>query len=81
LIKEEKFSTLLRLLRVTAWVIHYANKLMRSTKDGTLTAQEIHQAKLLWDLHIQSKYTNVIQDIKQGKRNNFGDQLNLQIDD
>ena len=44
--KEERFPTLLKLLRVTAWVMRSTNKFMRrNTENGTLTAQEIQKAK------------------------------------
>ena len=53
----------------------------RDIVDGTLTAQEIQVAKQLWDLYIQSKhYSDVIKDVKEGKRNNLPCQLNLQLD-
>ena len=81
-IKEERFSTLLKLLRVTAWVIRFTNRLRRrDTEKGTLTAEEIQVAKQLWDVYIQNKhYLDVISDIKKGKRNNLVSQLNLQLD-
>ena len=79
-IKEERFSTQLKLLRVTAWVMRFANKLMRrNTENGTLTVQEIQNAKQLWDLYIQNKHYSDVKEIKQGK-NNLAGQLNLQLD-
>ena len=82
LINEERFSTLLKLLRVTAWFIRAASKFMkRITEEGALTARELQESKYLWDLYIQKKcFSDIIQDIKQGKRNNLKDQLNLQLD-
>ena len=56
-IKEERFSTLLKLLRVTDWVIHFINRIMRrDAEKGTLTAKEIQVAKQLWDIYIQKKH-------------------------
>ena len=82
LINEERFSTLLKLLRVTAWFIRAASKFMkRITEEGALTARELQESKYLWDLYIQKKcFSDIIKDIKQGKRNNLKDQLNLQLD-
>ena len=83
LIKEVKFSTLLKLLRVMAWLVRAANIFMkRNTEKGALIAKELQESKFLWDLYIQKKcYSEVIQDTKCGKRNNLKDQLNLQLDD
>ena len=56
LIKEGKFSTLLKLLRVTAWLVRAANIFMkRNTEKGALTAKELQESKFLWDLFIQKK--------------------------
>ena len=52
-IKEEIFSSLLKLLRETAWVRHFVNKLKRKdTISGALTALEIQSAKQVWDRYI-----------------------------
>ena len=41
-IKQERFSTLLKLLRVTAWIMRFVNKVMRrNVAGGILTSQEI----------------------------------------
>ena len=82
-IKEKRFSSLLKLLRVTAWVRRFMNKLQRKdTVSGALTAQEIQSAKQIWDQYIQGKhYSDVIEDLKKGKWNNMTGQLNLKLDD
>ena len=82
LINEKRFSTLLKLLKVTAWFIRATSKFMkRNAEEGALTARELQESRYLWDLYIQKKYfRDIIQDIKQGKRNNLKDQLNLQLD-
>jgi len=55
-IKQERFPTLLKLLRVTAWVKRFVNKLLRrDIADDALTAQEIQTAKQLWDLYISEQ--------------------------
>ena len=82
LINEQRISTLRKLLRVTAWLFRFTNKLMkRNMEDGPLTATELQRAKLVWDLYIQNKcYSEVIQSTKQGKRSDLGNKLNLMID-
>ena len=56
-IKEQRFSTLLKLLLVTAWVIHFINGIMRrDAEKGTLIAKEIQVAKQPWDIYIQKKH-------------------------
>jgi len=82
-IKEKRFSSLLKLLRVTTWVRHFVNKLQRKDMvSDALTAQEIQSAKHIWDRYIQEKhYSDVIEGLKKGKGNNMAGQLNLQLDD
>ena len=82
LINEERFSSLLKLLRITAWFIRAVSRFMRrNTEEGALKARELQKSKLLWDHYIQNKcFSDTIQDIKKGKRNNLKDQLNLQLD-
>ena len=82
-INEKRYSTLLRRLRVTAWIFRAINKLMkRDTVAGPLTAQELYNAKLQWDLYIQYKYhSDIIDEVKKRKGSNVKDQLNLQQDE
>ena len=82
-IKIKKFSSLQRLLRITAWVIRVANKFMkREISTESLTVQEIEKARLLWDRYVQEKcYADVIKNIRLGRRCNLKEQLNLIIDD
>ena len=79
---DEKTSKLLKLLRITAWLLRGRDKFMRrNVEGGTLTAGELRRAKLVWDLYIQRKcYSEEIQAIQQRKRTNLGEQLNLQLD-
>ena len=81
-IDERRHSSLYKLLRVTAWVSRFVNKLKkRDTISGPLNAQELQRAKLLWELHIQQKhYADTIDKIKKGKKDNLQAQLNLQLD-
>ena len=81
-IKEDSISTLHKLLRVTAWLLRFRDRLMKqASEEGPLRVTELRRAKLMWDLFIQDKcYSEVVQDIKQGKRNDLVDKLNLIID-
>ena len=83
IIKEDSISsTLHKLLRVTAWLLRFRDRLMkRASEEGPLKVSELRREKLMWDLFIQDKcYSEVVQDIKQGKRNDLVDKLNLIID-
>ena len=82
-IKAEQFSSLRKLLRTTAWIIRFVNKLMkRDTVIGPLIPQEITKARLLWDLYIQQKrFADTLRMIVKGEQCNLKDQLNLMIDE
>ena len=82
LIEEQRVSTLRKLLRVTAWLLQFTDKLRkRATESGPLITPELQRAKLIWDLYIQNRcYSEVIQSTKQGKRSDLGNKLNLMID-
>ena len=55
-INEQRYSSLYKLLRVTAWILRFINKLRkRNPKTGPLSTDEIQKAKLLWEVHIQRK--------------------------
>ncbi|XP_065891682.1 uncharacterized protein [Dysidea avara] len=62
-IKEENISSLSRLLRITAWLLRFVDKLRKQTSNnGPLIASEINRAKLKWDLYVQDRcYSEVIQ--------------------
>ena len=52
IIKEESISSLQKLLRVTAWLLRFADKLRkRATMIGPLTASELERTRLMWDLY------------------------------
>ena len=81
-IDERRHSSLYKLLRVTAWVLRFANILRKKeTMTGPLNTDEIQKAKLLWELHIQRKhYSGTIDNLRKGKKDNLQAQLNLQLD-
>ena len=79
-IDETRYSSLLKLLRITAWILRFVNILKkREPFSGPLTAKELQESKLKWDLYIQYKsYPNIL---CGSKINNLRNQLNLQRDD
>ncbi|VDI44461.1 Hypothetical predicted protein [Mytilus galloprovincialis] len=77
----ENFSSLIRLLRITAWVQRFIKKLKKDTISGPLTAKEIEDAKFMWIVHIQRKhFAKEIHDITKNKSSNIIRQLGLTID-
>ncbi|XP_065886729.1 uncharacterized protein [Dysidea avara] len=82
-IDAERFSSLQKLLRTTAWILRYANRLLKKQiNSGPLTAPEIKKAKELWDLHIQGKcFSDTIRMVKKGENCNLKQQLGLIIDE
>ena len=54
---EKKYSSLLRLLRITAWLLRFVQKARKQkTQTGELKAIEIKEAKTLWIKFIQKTY-------------------------
>ncbi|CAG2228174.1 unnamed protein product [Mytilus edulis] len=79
--KCENFSSLIRLLRITAWVQRFIRKLKKDTISGQLTAKEMEEAKFMWIVHIQRKhFAKEIHDITKNKSSNIIRQLGLTID-
>ena len=76
-ISEKNYSSLIKLLRVSAWALRFIRKLQKkSTVKGQLTSDEISQAKVMWEKHVQnSPFTPEIHVIKQNSRNNLKNQL------
>lgn len=78
-IDECRYSSLLKLSRVTAWVLRFVTKLKKGESySGPLTVKELQKARLAWDLYIQSK---CYPDLIRGNKGNLRNQLNLQQDD
>ncbi|XP_055941720.1 uncharacterized protein LOC129971768 [Argiope bruennichi] len=49
IIDPEKFSCLLKLLRVTSWILRFVNTLKRkNVKKGPLTSEELSDAEMFW---------------------------------
>ena len=81
-IDERRYSSLYKLLRVTAWMLRFINKLKKKDPmTGPLSTDEIQKAKWLWELHIQWKhYSETVKNLTKGKKDNLQTQLNLQLD-
>ena len=77
-IKAERFSSLQRLLKVTAWIEQFINRLTKKSTSATvgpLTPEEIAKAKLLRDTYIQQKrFADTIRMIKSGEQFNLKNQ-------
>ena len=78
----ERFSSLTRLLRVTALAERFINKLRKTTnKSGPLDESEIAKAELLWTTYLQRhQYSDVIESIETDKPNNLKIQLGIRMD-
>lgn len=81
-IRERNYSSLTKLLRVSAWALRFIQKLQKSTIKGQLTSEEISQAKVMWEKYVQkSASTPEINAVKENSRNNLKNQLALQLDE
>ena len=78
----ERFSSLSKLLRVTALALRSINRLRhRCEFEGVVTRDELDQAEKLWILHVQRKHFSEVYDsIQNRKSHNLQRQLGLYID-
>ena len=78
----ERFSSLSKLLRVTALALRFINRLRhRCEFEGVVTRDELDQAEKLWILHVQRKHFSEVYDsIQNRKSHNLHRQLGLYID-
>jgi hypothetical protein len=83
LLVESQFSSLLRLLRITAWSYRFVQRIRRLTNSTEgLTAQEIAFAKRKWEWYVQRKfYPEVVFAITKNTTNLLKDQLSLYLDE
>ncbi|CAC5421232.1 unnamed protein product [Mytilus coruscus] len=73
-----RFSSFIRLSRVSAWVLRFVKRLNKETISGPLTAAELEHAKLLWIKSVQKQcFGDVMVAIKENKRHNLLSQLGL----
>ena len=83
-IQDEKFSTFVRLIRVTAWISRFINRLRKLSTESRkeLTNAELQYATILWCESVQRKhYSDVISAISSRKLNNLQRQLGIFIGD
>ena len=82
-IDDAKFSSLKRLIRVTAWCLRFVTRLRKQGKDtGPLNAKELSKAKVMWELFVQERgFSETIVALKCQKPSNLAQQLGLQVDD
>ena len=78
----EKFSSLSRLIRVSAWILRFVKKLKRNRQlHGPLSSAELNEAKVLWIKHLQNQHFKEVKiALTEKKRHNLVNQLGLQID-
>ena len=78
----QKFSSVTKLLRVTALALRFVNKLRKKTNQhGPLNANEKEVAEILWTKYVQrQQYSEVVNSISKSKSNNLKRQLGIYID-
>ncbi len=76
-LNENSYPFITILLWVTAWALRFIRKLRKkNTEKEELKAEELNQAKTMWERHIQnSSFASVIKSIKNNTRNNLKCQL------
>jgi len=81
-IDEKRFSSLSKLLRVTALALRFIERLRRKgSQTGPVTSQELTNARTLWEQQIERRgFPDVIKDIQLEKRNNLVTQLGIKLD-
>jgi len=67
------YSSLTKLLGVSAWALRFIRKLQKkSTVRGQLTSDKVSQAKAMWEKYVQKcTFTPEINAVKQNSRNNL----------
>ncbi|KAK2559409.1 hypothetical protein P5673_018033 [Acropora cervicornis] len=81
--EHSNYSCLTRLLRVTAWALRFILKVKKKKSTGKeeLKAEEIEQAKLMWERHVQNRsFSSAINAVQKNTKNNLKTQLGLQLD-
>lgn len=82
-IKCEAYSSVTKMLRVTALALRFINKLRDSNgRRGPLLSSEIDTAEIMWLTYLQERnFSDVYDAITQGKKSNLQKQLGLYLDD
>ena len=81
-IEIHRFSSLAKLLRVTALALKFVNKFKKTARSNDrLDSEEIIQAETLWTRYIQRlHYSDIIDAIHKNKHNNIKEQLGIYLD-
>ena len=80
--KSTEFSSMSRLLRVTAWANRFINNVRKIDKQtGYLNSNELKEAKKLWIYHVQYEMAQMITKTITTKDNNIINSLGLQLDE
>ena len=82
-IKIENYSSLTKLIRVTAWCCRFANKMKGiSDEQGALTSAELRNSTRHWERFIQRKeYGECLKSIRSNGQNQLKLQLGLNFDE
>ena len=67
LLDPTKYSTLGRLLRVTAWVLRWVRNCKKSKRDGPLTTEELGEALTYWIRSSQAVFRDEITALEEGR--------------
>ncbi|CAM1298626.1 Uncharacterised protein r2_g835 [Pycnogonum litorale] len=82
LINVSKYSSLTKLLRITALMFKYIKKCRRENVNTEITVEDLKQAQVWWDLRTQQqKFEDILGAIKNNKSNSLKDQLLLFTDE
>ena len=81
-LKAEDYSSVEKVLRVTAWAMRFIKKTRKLTDEkGSLSAAEILHAKYLWNLHVQrAEFPKLLTNKSNGKNGNIVKQLDIYKD-
>ncbi|XP_052690730.1 uncharacterized protein LOC128168601 [Crassostrea angulata] len=79
---DKRFSSFMKLIRVSAWILRFIKRLKRvKSFSGPLTETELSMTKTLWIKSIQTQsYSDVKLALTEKKRHNLINQLGLPLD-
>ena len=80
---DENYSSLSKLVRVTAFIFRFIQKLKHKKKEiGPITASELKDANEHWELYIQQKnFQEAYKALKTNQRNTLKEELGLKLDE
>ena len=75
-----RFPTVLRLIRLTAWVLRYAHCLRRSETRSELSPMELQEAKVTWEKDVQwTCFEEIFRAVREHKVEGIVEELGLKI--